>query len=53
MPKQIIKSVNALEYMIDDTDPLGVYTFTIESKDVIGNKTTKNVFTVVFAVVVR
>ena len=34
MPKQIIKSVNALEYMIDDTDPLGVYTFTIESKDV-------------------
>lgn len=48
MPKQIIKSVNALEYMIDDTDPLGVYTFTIESKDVIGNKTTKNVFTVNF-----
>ena len=48
MPKQIIKSVNAMEYMIDDTDPLGVYTFTIESKDIIGNKTTKNVFTVNF-----
>jgi hypothetical protein len=49
MPKQIIKSVGTLEYMIDDTDPLGVYTFTIESKDVVGNKTTTNTFYVEFA----
>ncbi len=48
MPNQIIMSLNSMEYMIDDTDPLGTYTFIIESKDVIGNKTTKNVFTVNF-----
>lgn len=48
MPKQIIKSISGLEYAIDDTDPLGTYTFTIESKDVIGNKTIENVFSVNF-----
>lgn len=49
MPKQIIKSGPTLEYMIDDTDSLGTYTFTIESKDVIGNKTTTNTFYVDFS----
>lgn len=49
MPKQIIKSGPTLEYMIDDTDPLGTYTFTIESKDMVGNKTTTNTFYVDFA----
>lgn len=49
MPKQIIKSGPTLEYTIDDTDPLGTYTFTIESKDVVGNKTTTNTFYVDFA----
>lgn len=48
MPKQIIKSLNSMEYMIDDSDPLGMYIFTIESKDVIGNKTTENIFAVNF-----
>lgn len=48
MPKQIIKSMTHLEYSIDETDPVGTYTFTIESKDVVGNKTTQNVFTVNF-----
>ena len=48
MPNQLIKSITDLEYMIDETDPLGKYTFVIESKDVIGNKTTENVFTVDF-----
>lgn len=48
-PKQIIKSTKTLEYMIDDSDPLGTYTFTIESKDVVGNKTTTNVFNVEFS----
>ena len=47
--RQIIKSGPTLEYMIDDTDPLGIYTFTIESKDVIGNKITTNTFYVDFS----
>ena len=48
MPKQIIKAAYCLEYAIDNTDPLGTYTFIIESKDLIGNKTTENVFQVNF-----
>lgn len=48
MPKQIIKSMSSIEYIIEETDPLGVYTFIVESKDVVGNKETKNVFTVDF-----
>ena len=32
MPKQIIQSQTIMEYVIDDTDDLGIYTFTVESK---------------------
>lgn len=46
---QIVKSMTELEYRIDETDPLGEYIFTVESKDVIGNKTAKNTFHVVFS----
>lgn len=48
MPNQLIKSTTELQYSLDDTDPLGRYTFTIESTDVVGNKTCKSVFNVDF-----
>lgn len=48
MPKQIIQSQTIMEYVIDDTDDLGIYTFTVESKDEVGNKTATNTFKVEF-----
>ncbi|MDD4689539.1 MAG: copper amine oxidase N-terminal domain-containing protein [Eubacteriales bacterium] len=49
MPNQIIKSMLDIEYTIDENDPLGVYEFTIESKDIIGNQTRTDDFTVNFS----
>lgn len=47
-PSQMIKAITSLEYNIDETDPLGTYTFTIESTDKIANKTITNEFDVTF-----
>lgn len=45
---EIIKSTISLEYMIEDGDPLGEYTFVIDSKDEIADKTYESVFKVNF-----
>ena len=48
-PGQVIKASPTFEYSLDSADPLGVYTFTIESKDVVGNKAITNTFQVEFS----
>ena len=44
----IIKSMYNIEYWIEDGDELGTYTFTVDSKDNIANKTFTSVFDIEF-----
>lgn len=44
----VMKSIYNLEYVLEDGDELGTYTFTIESKDNIANKTNTSTFDVEF-----
>lgn len=45
----IIKSMYNVEYWLEETDDLGTYTFTVESKDHVANKTVTSVFDIEFA----
>ena len=47
-PDLIIKSMYNIEYQIEDGDDLGTYTFTIDSKDHVANKTFTSVFDIEF-----
>jgi len=47
-PNLLIKSLYNVEYMLEETDDLGTYTFTIESKDHVANKTYTNIIEIEF-----
>ena len=48
-PNQLVMSSSIIDYEIDNTDQLGTYTFTFESKDESGKAVTKNDVKVVFS----